>query len=440
MTEHGVVARDASYWASSPTALMDYVALDLSSNGPAANELMGGIDHEFHNSDQVADLVDDRSELPDNITAHMASWYRQYIAPTRLAALAAVKSRFAEDKPKSVPTFIMEARRDEILADNASRRHKAVTDFRLEYAGRIEDRDRAERDYEYQKAKHGGREPNTRSKLIYFLLLFGLAALEFLINFETLLASPVAKGVPALALGMTVAVALSIAFASHAHGKLVKQWHYHMHSAERDRKRRFIWYYGVLGTMADAIGLGLIGFGRYFLVVAIIEKAVLMGNDPPSLVGMMFGTMFGNVAIWLLGSAISYSFHDEDPTYPAYKIRYDKLNDEVTKGYQEKVVKKLQELNEVCRESLKTEEMQNNVQSSGQTFQRNRAHFDALMKKDHEVEGLLQRYRDAVRRAHPNGRFNAADSELLDPGRRKIMTSGEWAASPLRLKYISSGY
>ena len=138
----------------------------------------------------------------------------------------------------------------------------------------------------------------------YGVLILGIGCVEWLINYESFLAS---FSVPAVAMGFTIAVAAMVAWASHFHGTLLKQpigFESVKHSHPNYKKgAKYALLFTSLGLL---IALVWVGGTRYVWVKDLGELGVAVSVWPKVVM-----TLASNIIVWLIGGAIAYAAHSE---------------------------------------------------------------------------------------------------------------------------------
>ena len=159
-----------------------------------------------------------------------------------------------------------------------------------------------EKDKLYQ-SEYEGRNAR-RTPWWYGVLILGIGCVEWLINYESFLAS---FSVPAVAMGFTIAVAAMVAWASHYHGTMLKQpigFESIKHSHPNYHKGAK--YFLLLTSLGLLIAFAWVGWTRYSWINDLGAIGVAVSVWPK--VAM---TLASNVIVWLIGVAISYAAHSE---------------------------------------------------------------------------------------------------------------------------------
>lgn len=217
---------------------------------------------------------------------------------------------------------------NECAADIAKLNEQAMQDPK--YANATRERQQSEDAYEAMVHRYG-RQAKTFPLLPYLILMLGLGAVEWLVNASTFQAN---WGIPALSAGFTIVVALAVAFAAHEHGTVLKQREHWFGDDVDPRKKK--WQLVRIGaaTLALFVVIVWIGLERYQWGMNEVSRLGLGGGGrnllgTESLISInvpqkVVMSIFANILVWILGSAIAYWTHDPDPEFSTAKKRRDK--------------------------------------------------------------------------------------------------------------------
>lgn len=179
---------------------------------------------------------------------------------------------------------------------------------------------------------NGGKPPRMTSFWVYLPGLLGVGAVEALINYSTFEEKFDAAG---LAMGMTLIIAFVFAAVSHVHGGYLKQRHALTgRDVEKSRRTqtRIVQGFATLLLMVSLAGLIII---RYYVIQDELNSAPI-GNSLPgmslpgaeieeaSVWALLFPTILFNLAVWGLGTFVSYWVHDARPDFKEAKFSYEK--------------------------------------------------------------------------------------------------------------------
>jgi hypothetical protein len=178
---------------------------------------------------------------------------------------------------------------------------------------------RLHEEYEVIRRAEGQREAKDFPTSLYAILLFGVGAAEWMINYETFLNF---TEIPLMAAGATILIALAVAFSAHFHGMMLKghQNFFDNHLDASKKKRNLRVFYIV--TIMLVLAFFSIGAARYLLVANQVSQLGgssngLLGGEAITInVGQIVTiSMVINLFVWFVGAAISYAAHDENPEF-----------------------------------------------------------------------------------------------------------------------------
>lgn len=419
--------------ADVPAEFADYQKLDLGPNSEAVAWLDVRMDTETGTDGATVQLTDGLDREPAGLTPNMSTWYSRFIANKRLAALEAIRSRFEADRVNGVPSVVREFEIDRIDNHARSSKHQRLDEFDTRYRALKDQADAAEHLFRLRRADLGNREPRMVHPALYLIGLMVIVALELALNFESFMAVRWI-GSPFLATGCTLLVALAIGWASHLHGSLLRQWDYYFGPHDRTRFHQGV-RMAAIGECLFLIAIFGVLAARYYYIVPLIENAILIAAEPPSLAGSLMFMIAGNLIIYLVGIAWAFMTHDETPDYPALKRAAVKTRAKLDRRFQKEVVDELNRLQrkaeaekEMIRQRARGQEGSANSLANSQLFAMLRA-------KDEEVCSVLRDYRARLTQRHPGVHYLYPDREVTSRERRVTLAAGEWAARDLPLKY-----
>jgi hypothetical protein len=186
--------------------------------------------------------------------------------------------------------------------------------------------------YEKMRKDNGGRPPRITSFWLYLPGLLGVGIVEALINYSTFEEKFGAAG---LAMGMTILAGAVFAAASHVHGGYLKQRRALIGRDVAKGDRNQVWIVQVAATLLLVVTLVAIIWVRYYVIQDELNQTPfgntlpgigLPGTDStgPAVWFLIFPTILFNLAVWGLGTFISYWVHDARPDYKEVKKDYDK--------------------------------------------------------------------------------------------------------------------
>ena len=185
------------------------------------------------------------------------------------------------------------------------------------------------------------REANTFPAILYIILLIGIGSVEWLINSSTFFAN---WGVPAVAAGFTAIVAFTVAFASHEYGKTLKQrkFLFGEHIPPDDKYWHLSWL--MVSTIALLLVFTWVGYERYTWATEEIARfssgpnllglEASLSQEEISIKNKVMVSVAANVLVWILGFAIAFWAHDEDPEYVSVVRKYKKLKNLMAKKFE----------------------------------------------------------------------------------------------------------
>lgn len=175
-------------------------------------------------------------------------------------------------------------------------------------------------EYEAMRRAEGQREAKDFPLWAYAVLMLGVGAAEWMVNYETFLNF---TEIPLMAAGATILVALAVAVAAHYHGAMLKGHHHFfgdfVELAKRSRNVRVL----VIVTTVLLFAFGGVGGARYLWVTSLASQMASVGSGAlGGDVGVNINTgqvvtvsMVINLFVWFVGAAIAYAVHDENPNF-----------------------------------------------------------------------------------------------------------------------------
>jgi hypothetical protein len=422
-----------------------YKSLDLGDGSEVVRALMGNAPSE---ADQNSIVISGArhshdARTPAALTPAMQSWYSRHIAPSRLAAIAEIRTAFEEDSHGAARGVYLEADRDAALRKEVAGAIDQAERFADQHGKLLNEHARCETEFATYRARLH-REPVRTARWIYVLLLIGIILLEAAINFESFLRVPYITS-PFLATGATLAVGLGIGFASHFHGIVLKQWHYHFSPQEagehgyegrrRDAIKRLIF-----GGLLLFVALSMVAGARYYYLLDHVIRARILGVSPPSMFGGIFFMLLGNVVAYAVGVLLSYSTHDAHPLYAERdrELRRSTRKIEELKKQRGASLQRLRDGADAHVKEISNQE----ATTRGPRYAELRAAADDIVNKDQEVIGALVGYRSALfaamgertgktRFRYPDGAY----IKLLPDRTDDHLSAEEYAAMPLSLGF-----
>lgn len=425
--------RDEALPGDMPPEIAEYQALDLSAASEAVAWLDVRAENEESEAHSIVPLTDDLDQSPAGLTPNMSAWYGRFVAARRHAAVAAVRSRMEADTVRGVPSILLESELDRVRHETARSKHRTLNEFYVNNGPLKAEADQLAQDYERMRAEQGGRKPRMVSPILYAAGLAFVVMLELFLNFESFMAVPFI-GSPFLATGITGLVALGIGWAAHLHGTLLRQWDHFFGPHDRILRLQG-WRMLGIGSTLLTVALGAVLGARYFYILPRIEQAILLGTEPPSLIGSLSFMIAGNVIVYLVGAAWAYVTHDEIPDYPSVKRRADAKRDAYDRAFRRQVAEEVNRLEQKAAAEEDKLRKRAGSQEVSPNHVANRRLFQLVRNKDDEVGAILKDYRNRLARSHPKVRYRYPDREVLTQDPHVELSASEWAARDLPLKY-----
>ncbi|GLK76057.1 hypothetical protein GCM10008171_13110 [Methylopila jiangsuensis] len=421
--------------------LSSYLALDLSADGPAAGDLIAGVERERGRSTVALSRPGGATaESPGLFTPEMMRWYQAHVAPVRQGALAEARGGFEADRlPSGQPGFLREAeldRVDQSLHENLKSEREAfytasVGELNAEIA-------RLGADYGHKSAEHG-RDAHELKPVRYVAVLVILGLIEGLVNWDSFL--KIDWFTPAYALAAFLAVAIGFACSSHYVGLVLKQWSETFSgAAPRHVKREALTRLG-FGVLLFSLGMALVYYSRNYLIQIAVERAEALGQ--PVGFGLylgLFGAFAANLLFYGVGVAWSYSSHDAVPDFAEERRRLDTLKRRRLRLYGKQLEpRQRQHLLAARKDSEQVERRDAEQRLKLRNYGAHRDRFEQLQTADARALALLEGYRsrliDAGRGAGLNVTFAYDDPSRPEASTHVDLTPDAYALSPLRLAY-----
>lgn len=418
--------------ADIPPEIAAYQQIDLTPNSEAVAWLDVRAETEETGEHGLVRLTGDLEQAPAGLTPNMSSWYGRFIAARRQAALNAARNRFESDQVRGVPSILIESEQDRVDHECARDKHRMLNEFYVNNAPLKAEADQLTQDYERMRAEQGGRKPRMVSPKLYAAGLALVVLLELFVNFESFMSVPYITS-PFLATGITGLVALAIGWAAHLHGSLLRQWDYYFGPHDNTLRLQG-WRMLGIGSTLLLVALGAVLGARYFYILPRIEQAILLGSEPPSLLGSLSFMLAGNVIVYLVGAAWAYATHDEIPDYPTVKRRADAKRREYESKFRRQTADEINRLEHKAAAEKEKLRRRATAQEVSPNHVTNRSLFQLIRNKDEEVAAVLKDYRARLARNHPKIRYQYPDREVTTQDRYKELSAGEWAAEDLPLK------
>ncbi|HFE37870.1 MAG TPA: hypothetical protein ENK06_05550 [Gammaproteobacteria bacterium] len=395
-------------------------------------------------------LSDIESNVPVGLTPHMVAWYMENVQPYRRNAINeidGVLKNISEDD--QVGAALLERSLDEIEKHETLEKRKTRQLHWEQNAGDFSklkvlksERDSAKQTYDRKFRERGSKQPKV-IKWWYYLLLFIVGITEILVNYDSF--TSVKLLTPATALGTAIGVAILVALSSHFVGMFFAQHRAYFKDASHENDKGHALRMFALGDAFLVTALGVVGYSRYYFFMDIIKQwEVLGGDNAPSMLPIIGGSLGTNMVVWSIGVGLAFMLHDPDPKYPGLK----KQKDECEKKYRdlERGLSKGLDA-DLKRISAKADEDRGHAKSldesmqSHQQYKAARKLFDKLSKNDAGVTSLLHAYKNSFsklsRKTNTKIFHQKDDVSLLDNGKQtQDLSPAEYEGLALKMRYL----
>lgn len=431
-----------------PTALQDYLDIDLKQDGAIAKDLVARASSEASlDGIELSELV---GSQPANVTPEMADWYQMYIESPRTQALHAVSLLFKErSDPAKGEGFLTQTRLGSLEEDllrrkfqvyqNHAQKNVATSEQIRELNNKIAELTHR---YDVRKAELG-RDAKLFNGTLYFLvLLFVLFGSESALNLEAFEALPWAT--PAIAWGATIIIGLSIGLAAHYHGTVLKQWAYYFGADQDDTRRGPAWRMLLSGSAALFVALWFVYYARSAYFASYVASVSSFGQAASgSFLWMVGGSLLGNFLVYLAGTLWAYLMHDSDPQFVDDRKALEKTRDQCRALKQKLEVSRhrdVEQLNAKYKRRVEETERASRLIMEQQSLSWPSELFRKLQAKDAQVIALLHNYRQELVRSMGIDAKKAKFVACCDDPHcaTEPLTAGEFKARAIKLKYLEA--
>jgi hypothetical protein len=182
------------------------------------------------------------------------------------------------------------------------------------YLDKKEAKEKAKQYFVELLAREGGRPVVTFGHTwIYLVIMLAITAVEWLVNYDSLLAW---TRIPAVAAGFTIMIALTVAAVAHVHGTYLKQRNSRFGPASEQKGRDI--FLLVLTIFGLIVVLAVVAWARYKSAVSGIGgqgEPNILGNEIPVQADPLTDVYFSlgiNMMVWFVGLIIAFFAHDEN--------------------------------------------------------------------------------------------------------------------------------
>jgi hypothetical protein len=427
-----------------------YTKLDFSRKSDNAQALME--DDILTSEADAGDikLSDIESNVPVGLTPHMAAWYMEHVQPYRRNAINeidGVLKNISEDD--QVGAALLERSLDEIEKHETLDKRKARQEHGEQNAGDFSklkvlksERDSAKLTYDRKFREHRNKEPKT-IKWWYWLLLMIVGITEILVNYDSF--TSVKLLTPATALGTAIGVAILVAMSAHLVGMFLAQFRAYFKDATHENDKGHALRMFALGDAFLLTALGVVGYSRYYFFLEIIKQwEVLGGDNAPSMLPIIGGSLGTNMVVWSIGVGLAFTLHDPDPDYPGLKKQKEECEKkfrDVERGLSKGLDSDLKRI------AAKADDDREHAKSLDESMQANQAYktarklFDRLSKNDAGVTSLMHAYKNnfskLARKTNTKISHQKDNVSLLDNGKQtQDLSPAEYEGLALKVRYL----
>ena len=364
-----------------------YCNLDL--NG-LRSKLMDGVDRE---AGLLEITLSGNDDAVPGLTQHANAWLGANIQVPRKNALSAVETLARQIQlPGNKPGFCPPLELDREIRGNANRLRELTDAFHAKHRSTLEDLKKAN-DACQDKYNQLDRNAKVHPRWQEMLPMALVAIPEMVFNYDAFrkLLAHYAIDSGLAASGIVVVIAATMAFAGHHVGLFLRHYNYSFRGGDIARKGDAIRPLG-LGLFLLLLSLGSVGVARYFSVLPEIERAILIGEQPPNPVVLVAALLIGNLVVFGLNVAIAFAMHDKDPDYENHarkKLELEKRADKLRQKHLDPQVQDIARKQDSDRRDIEPKKRTMLAQEEYTTISHA---FERIQAKDREVEGMLSEY------------------------------------------------
>lgn len=364
-----------------------YCSLDL--NG-LRSKLMEGVNRE---AGLLEITLSGNDDAVPGLTQHANTWLGANIQVPRKNALSAVETLARQIQlPGNEPGFCPPLELDREIRSNASRLRELTDAFHAKHRTTLEDLEKADNAY-LNKYNQLDRNAKVHPRWQEMLPMALVAIPEMVFNYDafTKFVAHYAIDSGAMALGITAVIAATMGFAGHYVGLFLRQYNYSFRGGNDARKGEAIRQLGI-GLFLLFICLGAVGVARYFSVLPEIERAILIGEQPPNPIVLVAALLIGNLVVFGLNVAFAFAMHDKDPDYEdaaRTRLKLQKKADKLRRKILDPKVQDIARKQDSDRRDIEPKKRRMLAQEEYTTILHA---FERIQAKDREVEGMLSEY------------------------------------------------
>jgi hypothetical protein len=411
-----------------------YINLDLSPSSDVAEDLLNRVAQEARRPTLSLSGDGVAGALSANLTPAMSAWLGKCIAPARQAAITAIESAAYRIRlPGNTQGVVAEIEDDRLKRVHNSGRSEKIARFYEKHQSAIDQMNTLQREYDALRAEEGNRDALTPSRAKDLGLIVLIAIPEGFINYSSFF---LWTKLGVVALGMTLVVALAIGLASFLTGRFWKAYSYYMPPDDPELKRKGYRLIGIAGSLLS-VSLTFVGVARYRTVLEQYIQAVILGLPPPNVYTQTASLLVGNFLIFMIGAAITYWIHDENPRFAEKALDLAKCRTAFENAKTKDLQAKLAGIEEAYRQNKNKMLKRARLMDSQSDYENVADAMGRVAAKDEEVLGLLQDYRcqlvDALEQRDPDFRFAAAGVDRQTGNVTPVIGLSEFSAMPLYL-------
>ena len=415
-----------------------YVSLDVSADSPAVKKLMVGLDNEAA-ARQIT--LPSEGDGREGMTPVMSDWYLGNVAHYRACAISE-----AEHVAHSITIgtntagVLLQKEEDRIRRQEAVRRAQEYSQFYEDNRALLNERQKADADYEAMKGEEGGRDANVPNRFLEWGVLLPLVMTpEGMLNFESFRRVPIVQS-DFQALALTLGVGGGLALSAFLLGVLACQWGYFMQADNAERNKRG-WKRFIQGILLLFFALAVVAYARSYYLRPLVEQALILGQTPPSIPLQTTGMLLGNIIFFLMGAAFTFLLNDPNPEFSDKARLLKDLKTKELKLRKTKLGNQLARLRERHLGDLDAVRRKAAQMNNRPEFPRLRTQVNAITGKDNEVISALTTYRthlaQRLQQSQPTFKFeqHSAAGDLIEA---KKISPAEYQAVPIHLPWGQS--
>lgn len=419
---------------NSVAGIDNYIGLDLSPSSEIAKDLLNRVPQEARRPTLSLTADGGDGAMSANLTPAMSAWLAKCIAPARQAAIAAVENAAYRIRlPGNTQGVVAEIEDDRLKRFKNSRRGEEVGRFYEKHQSAIDRLNTLQNEYDGIRAEEGNRDAKTPPKIVDWGLIVLVAIPEAFINYSSFF---LWTKLGIVALGMTFVVAFAIGLASFLTGRFWKAYSYYMPPDDPGLKQKGLRMIGIASSLLS-ISLAFVGVARYRTVMEQYNQAIILGLDPPNVYTQTGSLLVGNFLIFMIGAAITYWLHDENPRFAEKATDLAKCRTAFENAKAKDLQAALTGIDQAYRQNKEKMLKRARLMDSQADYEVVADAMGKVAAKDGEVLGLLQDYRcqlvDSLEDRDPEFRFSAAGVDRQTGNVTPVIGLSEFSAMQLYL-------